>query len=116
MDAASWLPTDGRSLPTGIEPVAGSPNDFRGPRLIGDTNIDYPFTDLARGRDALAWVGFLCTTGSSSSTPATPSRWTTPPRAGSRAHDLCPTVCAAATACSNSPRAGDYHQMGHQPN
>ncbi len=56
LDAASWLPTDDRGLPTGIEPVAGSPHDFRTPRLIGDTHIDYAFTGLARDGDGLAWV------------------------------------------------------------
>ncbi len=56
LDAESWLPTDDRGLPTGTEPVAGSPYDFRTPRLIGDTRIDYAFTGLARDGDGLAWV------------------------------------------------------------
>ena len=56
LDAASWLPTDDRGLPTGVEPVASSPYDFRTPRLIGDTRIDCAFTGLARDGDGMAWV------------------------------------------------------------
>jgi aldose 1-epimerase len=56
MRAERWLPTDQRGLPTGTIPVAGSPYDFRGARHIGDTIIDYAFTDLARDSDGLAWV------------------------------------------------------------
>jgi aldose 1-epimerase len=54
--AGRWLPTDDRGLPTGSQPVAGSPYDFRAGRTIGDQNIDYTFTDLARDSDGLAWV------------------------------------------------------------
>jgi len=37
-----------RKLPTGREPVTGTPFDFREPRAIGGTVIDHAFTDLAR--------------------------------------------------------------------
>ncbi|MBV9293874.1 MAG: aldose 1-epimerase family protein [Frankiales bacterium] len=49
--AATWLPTGEQQIPTGREPVEGSAYDFRTPRLIGDTQIDYTFTDLERGDD-----------------------------------------------------------------
>jgi aldose 1-epimerase len=55
-EAATWLPTDQRGLPTGVEPVDGSPYDFRGGRLIGDQDIDFTFTDLGRDQDGLSWV------------------------------------------------------------
>jgi aldose 1-epimerase len=45
-----------RQLPTGREPVEGTPYDFRGGRRIGTTEIDYAFTDLHRDSDGLAWV------------------------------------------------------------
>ena len=47
----TWLPTGEQQIPTGRVPVAGSPYDFRSPRAIGDTHIDYAFTDLARDGD-----------------------------------------------------------------
>ncbi|MDQ2826340.1 MAG: aldose 1-epimerase family protein [Actinomycetota bacterium] len=56
LDAARWLPTDDRGLPTGTEPVAGSAYDFRTGRQIGAQDIDYTFTDLARDDDGRAWV------------------------------------------------------------
>jgi aldose 1-epimerase len=36
--------------------VAGSALDFREPRLIGDTLLDYAYTGLERDGDGLAWV------------------------------------------------------------
>ena len=56
LDAARWLPTDERGLPTGSADVQGSDYDFRSPKPIGARDIDYTFTDLARDRDGLAWV------------------------------------------------------------
>lgn len=56
LDAATWLPTDDRGLPTGAEPVAGSAYDFRAGRQIGAQDVDYTFTDLTRDEDGLAWV------------------------------------------------------------
>ena len=49
--AATWLPTGDQQIPTGREPVEGSPYDFREPRLIGDVEIDYSYTDLDRDDD-----------------------------------------------------------------
>ncbi len=40
-----------RQLPTGTEPVTGTPYDFRTARPIGDLRIDYAFTDLNRDPD-----------------------------------------------------------------
>ncbi len=56
LDAARWLPTDERGLPTGEAAVDGSDYDFRGGRAIGEQDIDYTFTDLPRDADGLAWV------------------------------------------------------------
>lgn len=49
--ADTRLPTGEQQIPTGREPVAGTPYDFREPRAIGDTRIDFTFTDLHRGDD-----------------------------------------------------------------
>jgi aldose 1-epimerase len=49
--ADTWIPTGDQQIPTGRRPVEGSPYDFRSPRLIGDTKIDYAFTDLHRDDD-----------------------------------------------------------------
>jgi aldose 1-epimerase len=45
-----------RRLPTGSEPVAGGPLDFREPRRIGAIAIDSPFSDLRRESNRLAAV------------------------------------------------------------
>jgi aldose 1-epimerase len=55
-DAAQWLPTDERGLPTGISDVSGSAYDFHKPRQIGTQDVDYAFTDLTRDADGLAWL------------------------------------------------------------
>ncbi len=46
LQADSWLPTDDRGLPRGVESVDGSSYDFAQGRTIGDQNIDNTFTDL----------------------------------------------------------------------
>jgi len=56
LDAGRYLPTDDRGLPTGNVDVDGSSFDFRVERVIGDQDVDYTFTDLARSADGLAWV------------------------------------------------------------
>ena len=57
LEADTRIDTDTeRQLPTGVEPVAGTPYDFREPRTIGDLQVDYAFTDLARDRDGRAWI------------------------------------------------------------
>jgi aldose 1-epimerase len=45
-----------RQLPTGAEPVDGTPFDFRTARRLGDLRIDHAFTDLTRDADGRAWV------------------------------------------------------------
>jgi aldose 1-epimerase len=50
------LQADGRGIPTGAIPVAGTDFDFREPRPIADTKLDHGFTDLERGDDGLARV------------------------------------------------------------
>jgi aldose 1-epimerase len=47
----TYLPTGDQQIPTGRAPVDGTPYDFREPRAIGDTQIDYTFTDLDRDAD-----------------------------------------------------------------
>ncbi len=50
------LTSTDRQLPTGVEPVVGTPFDFRRPRRLGDLRIDHAFTDLTRDADGRAWV------------------------------------------------------------
>jgi aldose 1-epimerase len=45
-----------RQLPTGREPVSGTRFDFNEPRILGDMEIDHPFTDLARDASGRAWA------------------------------------------------------------
>ena len=54
LPAASYLPTDEHQVPTGPEPVDGTPYDFRTARAIGPLQIDYAFGDLQRGADGRA--------------------------------------------------------------
>lgn len=57
LDAATRILTDDkRQLPTGREPVEGTPYDLRAGRRLGDLAIDYAFTDLARDKDGKAWT------------------------------------------------------------
>src|SRR3954453_3160451 len=52
--ADMWLPTGPAQVPLGRQSVEGSPVDFREPREIGATRIDFAFTDLQRDADGLA--------------------------------------------------------------
>jgi aldose 1-epimerase len=57
LPADSWLATDERGIPNGpAQPVDGTLFDFRIARPIGQTAIDFAFTDLQRDRDGLASV------------------------------------------------------------
>lgn len=53
---ATWLPVDDRAIPTGREPAAGTPYDFRKARRIGDVRVNYAYTDLARDPAGRAWA------------------------------------------------------------
>jgi aldose 1-epimerase len=53
--ATARLTADERGIPSGREPVAGTPWDFRGARPIGPLQLDTAFTDLAAA-DGLARV------------------------------------------------------------
>ena len=53
---ATRLETDGRGIPTGTVPVAGTPYDLRRGRPVGDLVVDHAFTDLERDADGRAWV------------------------------------------------------------
>jgi len=50
------LSDDERQLPTGRQPVDGTPFDFRAPKRLGDARIDYAFTDLGRDAAGRAWT------------------------------------------------------------
>ena len=64
LDATTRIVTDpDRQLPTGTEKVEGTPFDFRQPRRVGDVEIDYPYTDLARDAEGRAWVRLRGTDG-----------------------------------------------------
>jgi aldose 1-epimerase len=54
--ADTFLPTDDAQVPTGRQPVEGTPFDFRRPHPIGDVRVDHAFTDLHRGDDGRALV------------------------------------------------------------
>ena len=55
--AARWLPADDRGIPRGeLQDVAGTPYDFREPRLIGGTSVDHALTGLARDSAGRAWA------------------------------------------------------------
>jgi aldose 1-epimerase len=54
LPAAERLLVDDRMLPTGREPVPGTPHDFATPRRIGDAEFDTAYTGLTRGDDGLA--------------------------------------------------------------
>jgi aldose 1-epimerase len=57
LPAGRWLPTDDRGIPHGQpEDVAGTPYDFREPRLVGGTRIDHALTGLVPGPDGRAWA------------------------------------------------------------
>jgi aldose 1-epimerase len=57
LPAGRHLPVDAREIPTGPpEDVAGTPYDFREPRLLGDTRLNTAFTGLTRGADGLTWA------------------------------------------------------------
>jgi aldose 1-epimerase len=55
--ASTWLPTDERGIPTGGEqPVEASALDFRRARPLGDTRIDFAFSELLRDAEGRATV------------------------------------------------------------
>lgn len=57
MEADTRILTDpDRELPTGTEPVAGTPYDFNAGTELGGLEVDHAFTDLHRGADGRAWV------------------------------------------------------------
>ena len=65
LDAATRILTDNdRQLPTGSEPVQGTAFDFRAARRIGDQELDFPFTDLARDPAGRAWARLTAPDGS----------------------------------------------------
>lgn len=61
--AETWLPTGPAQIPIGRESVAGTPYDFRQPRAIGKTRIDYGFTDLVRDEQRRATLRLSAPSG-----------------------------------------------------
>lgn len=49
--ADSWIRTDERLIPVGLEPTAGSEHDFRAGRRVGSAALDVGLTDLAPEED-----------------------------------------------------------------
>src|SRR5215475_862123 len=57
VEAAHWLPTDDRGIPSGPpKPVAGTPFDFGVARPISDAKLDHALTGLRRDEAGLAWA------------------------------------------------------------
>jgi aldose 1-epimerase len=63
--ADGWVRCDHRGLPVAIDPVAGTPYDFRCARAIGDTQLDTPYAGLTRNADGRAVVRLDAPDGSS---------------------------------------------------
>ncbi len=64
--AGTWFPTDEQQIPTGREPVEGTPYDFREPRPLEGAQVDFAFTDLIRDSDGRARVVLALPDGPSS--------------------------------------------------
>ncbi|PZE27206.1 aldose 1-epimerase family protein [Curtobacterium sp. MCBD17_028] len=47
LDAATRFTTDEHKVPDGSEPVDGTPFDLRGGRVVGDSDLDTAYTDVA---------------------------------------------------------------------
>lgn len=62
LDAESWIPTDDRLLPTGVEPLPER-FDFRAPRPLGQTQLDDAFVDATRDEEGLSWLRLRGTDG-----------------------------------------------------
>lgn len=56
LPGATRLLTGAQQIPTGREPVAGTPYDFREPRPVGQLKIDHTYTDLTRDQDGRSRV------------------------------------------------------------
>lgn len=54
-----------RQLPSGKEPVSGTPFDFLEPKQLGGVAIDFAFTDLERDDRGRAWTRLVGTDGAS---------------------------------------------------
>ena len=62
--ARTYLPTGAQQIPIGRRAVDGGELDFRTPRRIGGTRIDFAFTDLERDADGRARVVLAAADGS----------------------------------------------------
>jgi aldose 1-epimerase len=56
LPAATWLENDARQIPVASRAVEDTPFDFRERRVIGETELDTGYTDLARDADGRARV------------------------------------------------------------
>ena len=60
LEAATRIVTDPeRHLPIGREAVSGTAYDFNSPRRLGEQEIDFAFTDLARDHEDRAWARLI---------------------------------------------------------
>ncbi len=65
LDARTRILTDEkRQLPTGRQPVDGTPFDFRAPKRLGEARVDHAFTDLERDAAGRAWTRLRAADGS----------------------------------------------------
>lgn len=65
LQATTWIDTDNeRQLPTGRKPTTGSALDFSTATILGEKQLDFPFTDLTRDADQRAWVRLTAADGS----------------------------------------------------
>lgn len=64
LPASERLTVDQRLLPTGREPVAGTPHDFVEPARIGTVEVDTTFTGLERDADGVARIRLTAASGS----------------------------------------------------
>lgn len=62
LDVESWVTTDDRLLPTGVEPLPER-FDFRSARQLGETDLDDAFLGPRREADGLAWLRLRGTDG-----------------------------------------------------
>lgn len=65
LQATTWIDTDNeRQLPTGRKPTTGTALDFSTATILGEKQLDFPFTDLTRDADQRAWVRLTAADGS----------------------------------------------------
>jgi len=64
LDAATRYVVDERGIPTGTEPVAGTPFDLSGSPRVGDLDLDTPYRDVTPDAEGLRRTRFTAPDGS----------------------------------------------------